>query len=36
MEGEPADVSAIVQNYTAWLSQSDVPMLFVNADSGRS
>ena len=32
--GEPADVVAIVQSYADWLSTSDVPKLFVNADPG--
>ncbi len=30
--GEPADVVAIVEDYGRWLSESDVPKLFVNAD----
>ena len=34
LEGEPADVAEIVQNYADWLSASDVPKLFVNADPG--
>ena len=32
--GEPADVTAIVQAYSEWLPQSEVPKLFVNADPG--
>ncbi len=32
--GEPADVVEIVQSYADWLSRSDVPKLFVNADPG--
>lgn len=32
--GEPADVVAIVQDYAAWLSTSDVAKLFINADPG--
>ena len=32
--GEPADVVAIVQDYGQWLSNSDVPKLFINADPG--
>ena len=32
--GEPADVVEIVQSYADWLSTSDVPKLFVNADPG--
>jgi haloalkane dehalogenase len=34
VEGEPADVVAIVEEYGAWLSQSDVPKLFVKAEPG--
>ena len=34
IEGEPADVVAIVEQYAAWLATSDVPKLFVNADPG--
>ena len=32
--GEPADVVAIVSAYGDWLSSSDVPKLFVNAEPG--
>jgi haloalkane dehalogenase len=32
--GEPPDVVAIVDAYARWLSESDVPKLFVNADPG--
>jgi haloalkane dehalogenase len=34
IEGEPADVVAIVEEYGRWLAQSDVPKLFVNGDPG--
>lgn len=34
IEGDPADVTAIVKDYGAWLSTSDVPKLFINADPG--
>ena len=34
IEGEPADVVEIVQSYADWLSTSDVPKLFINADPG--
>ncbi len=34
IEGEPADVTEIVQAYADWLSGSEVPKLFVNADPG--
>jgi haloalkane dehalogenase len=32
--GEPADVVAIVADYAQWLSASDLPKLFVNAEPG--
>ena len=34
LAGEPADVTEIVQSYADWLSSSDVPKLFVNANPG--
>jgi haloalkane dehalogenase len=34
LDGEPADVAEIVADYAEWLSASDVPKLFVNADPG--
>jgi haloalkane dehalogenase len=34
IEGEPADVCAIVADYGRWLAQAPVPKLFVNADPG--
>jgi haloalkane dehalogenase len=34
VDGEPADVVAVVESYAAWLSKSPVPKLFVNADPG--
>src|SRR5215813_14611561 len=34
IEGEPADVAAIVADYADWLATSDVPKLFVMADPG--
>jgi len=34
IDGEPADVVAIVENYGRWLAESDVPKLFVNAEPG--
>jgi len=32
--GEPKDVAAIAAEYAAWLAQSPVPKLFVNAEPG--
>ncbi len=34
IEGEPADVARIVEDYGTWLAQSDVPKLFINAEPG--
>jgi len=34
IDGEPAEVTKIVQEYAAWLTSSTVPKLFVNADPG--
>ena len=34
IEGEPADVVAVVEDYSRWLAASSVPKLFINADPG--
>jgi haloalkane dehalogenase len=34
IEGEPADVVAIVEAYAQWLAGSPIPKLFVNAEPG--
>ncbi len=34
IEGEPADVVKIVQDYADWLADSKIPKLFVNAEPG--
>ena len=34
IDGEPADVVAIVDRYARWLAASDVPKLFIEADPG--
>ena len=34
IDGEPADVAALVNDYAAWLARSPVPKLFVNANPG--
>jgi len=34
IEGAPADVVDIVESYGAWLAQSQIPKLFVNAEPG--
>ena len=34
IDGEPADVVAIVDGYAKWLAVSDLPKLFINADPG--
>jgi haloalkane dehalogenase len=35
IDGEPADTVAVVEAYGRWLSTSQVPKLFINADPGR-
>jgi len=34
LEGEPADVVKVVEDYSKWLATSPVPKLFVNAEPG--
>ncbi|HEY1302038.1 MAG TPA: haloalkane dehalogenase [Vicinamibacterales bacterium] len=34
IDGDPADVTAIVADYADWLATSDVPKLFLNAEPG--
>lgn len=34
IDGEPADVVAVAQEYSTWLAESDLPKLFVNAEPG--
>ena len=34
IEGEPKDVTEIVDRYCAWLAKSTIPKLFINADPG--
>jgi haloalkane dehalogenase len=34
IDGEPADVTAIVKAYGEWLGESPLPKLFINADPG--
>ncbi len=34
IDGEPADVVAIVEAYGAWLAQTPIPKLFINAEPG--
>jgi haloalkane dehalogenase len=34
LEGDPGDVVAIVAAYAAWLAESPVPKLFINAEPG--
>jgi haloalkane dehalogenase len=36
IEGDPADVIAIVNEYGEWLAASDVPKLFINAEPGET
>jgi haloalkane dehalogenase len=34
LDGSPPDVAAVVERYGRWLSDSDVPKLFINAEPG--
>ncbi|GAC1605072.1 MAG: haloalkane dehalogenase [Myxococcales bacterium] len=34
IDGQPAEVKALVEEYGAWLSRSSVPKLFIDADPG--
>ena len=34
IEGEPAEVVKVMNEYSRWLAQSDVPKLFINGDPG--
>ena len=34
LDGEPADVTDLVQSYAQWMSSNDLPKLFINADPG--
>ncbi len=34
IEGAPADVVKVVEDYSAWLAKSPVPKLFINAEPG--
>jgi haloalkane dehalogenase len=34
IDGDPADVTAIVNDYAEWLAGSSIPKLFINADPG--
>ena len=34
LDGEPADVAEIAARYAAWLKETDVPKLFINAEPG--
>lgn len=34
VDGEPAEIQAVVERYGAWLSQSQLPKLFIRAEPG--
>ena len=34
IEGKPADVVKVVEDYGTWLASAEVPKLFINADPG--
>ena len=34
IDGEPVEVTSVVNDYSSWLAESDVPKLFINAEPG--
>ncbi len=34
IDGEPADVTAIVDDFASWIAKADIPKLFINAEPG--
>ena len=34
LDGEPTDVVELVDTYSSWLAQTDIPKLFINAEPG--
>jgi haloalkane dehalogenase len=34
IDGQPADIVSVVEDYSRWLAESDVPKLFINAEPG--
>jgi haloalkane dehalogenase len=34
IDGQPADVVSVVEDYSRWLAEADVPKLFINAEPG--
>jgi NAD(P)-dependent dehydrogenase (short-subunit alcohol dehydrogenase family) len=34
IDGQPADVVSVVEDYSRWLAETDVPKLFINAEPG--
>jgi haloalkane dehalogenase len=34
IDGQPADVVSVVEDYSRWLAGADVPKLFINAEPG--
>jgi haloalkane dehalogenase len=34
IDGQPADVASVVEDYSGWLAEADVPKLFINAEPG--
>lgn len=35
IDGEPAEICALVERYASWLATTEIPKLFVNAEPGR-
>ena len=34
INGEPEEVCAIVEKYSGWMSENEIPKLFINAEPG--
>lgn len=34
IDGQPADVTSVVKDYSRWLAEANVPKLFINAEPG--
>src|SRR5262245_25549942 len=34
IDGEPADVVKVIEDYSTWLARSEIPKLFINAEPG--
>jgi haloalkane dehalogenase len=34
VDGEPTGVVAVINDYSSWLAETDIPKLFINAEPG--